>query len=96
MDQTDGMDVHFLGVEAVPFEIMAKHCKLRQMSDFRHILNEEVAFSRPSTRNHENHLHHDLPMDLTEGLNRYIWGVEAVPCEIMPKYCLLRQVSDFA
>ena len=86
MDQTDGMDGHIWGVEAVPYEIMAKHCKLRQMSDFRHILNEEVAFSRPSTPNHENHLHHDPPMDLTEGWNRHIWGVEAVTCKIMTKH----------
>jgi len=95
MDQTDGMDGHIWGVEAVPYEIMAKHCKLRQMSDFRHILNEEVAFSRPSTPNHENHLHHDPPMDLTEGLNRHIWGVEALTYEIMTKHCVLRRMSDF-
>ena len=82
MAQTDGMDGHFRGVEAVTCEIMAKHCVLRQMSDFRHILNEEVAFSRPSTPNHENHLHHDPPMDLTEGLNRHILGVEATSHKI--------------
>jgi len=82
MDQTDGMDGHFRGAEAIPCEIMAKHLLLRQMSDFRHILNEEVSFSRPSTPNHENHLHHDPPMDLTEGLKRYIWGVEATSHKI--------------
>ena len=77
MDQTDGMDGHMWGVEALTCEIMAKHCVLRQMSDFGPISDEEVAFSRPSTPHHENHLHHDPPMDRTEGLNRYIWGVEA-------------------
>ena len=60
MDQTDGMDVHFRGVEAISHKIMAKHSKLRQMSGFGPILDEEVAFSRPSTPNHENHLHHEI------------------------------------
>ena len=85
MDQTDGVDGHIWGVEAITCEIMAKHCVLRQMSDFGPILVEEVAFSRPSTPNHENHLHHDLPMDVTEGLKRYIWGVEATPHKITAK-----------
>jgi len=82
MDQADGMDGHFRGAEAIPCEIMAKHLLLRQMSDFRHILNDEVSFSHLSTPNHENHLHHDPPMDLTEGLKRYIWGVEATSHKI--------------
>ena len=85
MDQADGMNGHFWGVEAVPCEIMAKHCKLRRMSDFRQILNEEVAFSCTIPSNHENHLHHDPPMDLTEGLKRYIWGVEATSHKITAK-----------
>ena len=82
MDQSDGMDVHFRGVEAISHKIMAKHSKLRQMSGFGPILDGEVMFSRPSPPNRVNHLHHDPPMDLAEGLNRHIWGVEAVPCEI--------------
>jgi len=82
MDLTDGMDEYFSGVEALPCEIMAKHRLLRQMSDFGPISDEEVAFSRTSTSNHENHLHHDSPMDLVEGLNRYIWGVEAISHKI--------------
>ena len=49
---------------------------------FRPILGEEVTFSRPSTPNHENHLRHDPPMALTEGLKRYIWGVEATSHKI--------------
>ena len=82
MDLTERLNRHILGVEAVPCEIMAKHCVLRQMSDFGHVLNEQVAFSRLSTPNHENHLHHDPPMDLTEGLNRHILGVEATSHKI--------------
>ena len=82
MDQADGMNGHIWGAEAVTCEIMAKHCVLRRMSDFGPILDDEVAFSRPTLLNHENHLHHDPPMDPAEGLNRHIWGVEAVPCEI--------------
>ena len=82
MDQTDGMDGHIWGVEALTYEIMAKHCVLRQMSDFGPISDEEVAFSRPSPPNHVNHLHHDSPMDQTEGLKRYIWGVEATSHKI--------------
>ena len=85
MDLTDGMDGCFSEVEALSCEIMAKHRLLRQMSDFGPILDEEVALSRPSSPNHVNHLHHDPPMDLTEGMNRHIWGLEAVPCEITPK-----------
>ena len=69
-------------MEAISREIMAKHCVLRQMSDFGQVLNEEVAFSHTIPSNHENHLHHDPPMDLTEGLNRYIWGVEATSHKI--------------
>ena len=49
---------------------------------FHLILDEQVAFSRLSTPNHENHLHHDPPMDLTEGLNRHILGVEATSHKI--------------
>ena len=85
MAQADGMNGHLWGVEAVPCEIMAKHCKLRRMSDFRQILNEEVAFSCTIPSNHENHLHHDPPMDLTEGLKRHIWGVEATSHKITAK-----------
>ena len=94
MDQTDGMDVHFRGVEAISHKVMAKRRKLRQMSGFGPILDEEVAFYRPSPPNHVNHLHHDLPMDPTEGLNRYIWGVEAISPKIMAKHCVLRRMSD--
>ena len=82
MDQTDGMDGHMWGVEAISREIMAKHCGLRQMSDFGPILNEEMAFSRTMPSNHENHLHHDPPMDPRERLNRHIWGVEATSHKI--------------
>ena len=82
MDQTDGMDGHIWGVEAITCEIMAKHCVLRQMSDFGPISDEEVAFSRLSTPNHVHHLHHHPPMGLTEGLKRYIWGVEAISHKI--------------
>ena len=82
MDLTDGMDEYFSGVEALPCEIMAKHRLLRQMSDVGPISDEEVAFSRTSTSNHENHLHHDPPMDPTKGLNRSIWGVEATSHKI--------------
>ena len=64
------MDGCFSGVEALPCEIMAKQRLLRQMSDFGPILDEEVAFSRPSSPNHEINLHRDPPMDLTERLNR--------------------------
>ena len=85
MDQTDGMDGHFWGVEVIPCEIMAKHCLLRRMSDFGPILDEEVTFSRPSPPNHENHLHHDPPMDPRERLNRHIWGVEATSHKISAK-----------
>ena len=95
MDLTDGMDGHFWRVDAVACEIMVKHCIFRQMSDLGPILDEEVAFSRPSTQNHENHLHHDPPTDQTEGLIRYIWGVEAISHKIMAKHRLLRQMSDF-
>ena len=77
MDPTEGLIRYIWGVAAVPCEIMAKHRVLRQMSDFGQVLNEEVAFSRTIPSNHENHLHHDPPMDPREGLNRYIWGVEA-------------------
>ena len=65
------------------------------MSDFAPILDEEVAFSRPSPPNHENHLHHDPPMDLEEGLNSYIWGVEAISHKITAENHILRQMSDF-
>ena len=82
MDQSDGMDVHFRGVEAISHKIMAKHRKLRQMSEFAPILDEEVAFYRPSPPNHVNHLHHDPPMDLTERLKRYIWVAEATSHKI--------------
>ena len=82
MDLTDGMDGHIWGVEAITCEIIAKHCVLRQMSDFGPISDEEVAFSRPSPPNHVNHLHHYPPMDLTERLNRHIWGVEATSHKI--------------
>ena len=95
MDQTDGMDVHFRGVEAISHKVMAKLRKLRQMSGFGPILDEEVAFYRPSPPNRVNHLHHDLPMDPTEGLNRHIWGVEAISHKITAKHLLLRQTSDF-
>ena len=47
MEQPDGMDAHMWGVEALTCEIMAKHCVLRQMSDFGLILDEEVAFLDP-------------------------------------------------
>ena len=86
MDQTDGMDGHFWGVEVIPCEIMAKHCLLRRMSDFGPILDEEVTFSRPSAPNHENHLHHDPPMAQTDGMDGHFRGVEAVTCEIMAKH----------
>ena len=76
------MNGNFWGVEAVPCEIMAKHRFLRQMSDFDPISDDEVTFSRPSPPNHENHLHHDLPMDPTDGLNGYIWGVEPISQKI--------------
>jgi len=76
------MDGHIRGVEAVTSEIMAKHRLLRQMSDFRPILDDEVEFSRLSTSNQVNHLHHDPPMDLAERLNRYFWGVEALSHKI--------------
>ena len=82
MDYADGMNGHFWGVEAVPCEIMAKHRKLRRMSDFRQILNEEVVFSCTIPSNHENHLHHDPPMDPRERLNRHIWGMEATSHKI--------------
>ena len=82
MDQTDGMDGHIWGVEAIPCVIMAKHRFLRQMSDFDPISDDEVTFSRPSPPNHENHLHHDPPMAPRERLNRYIWGVEATSHKI--------------
>ena len=82
MDQTEGLKRYIWGVEAITGEINTKHCVLRQISDFGPISDEEVAFSRPSTPNHENHLHRDPPMDLTEGLNRYIWGVEATSHKI--------------
>ena len=82
MDQADGMNGHFRGVEAVPSEIMAKHCFFAADVGFRPILGEEVAFSRPSSSNHVNHLHHDPPMELTKGLKRYIWGVEATSHKI--------------
>ena len=95
MDQTDGMDVHFRGVEAISHKIMAKHSKLRQMSGFGPILDEEVMFSRPSPPNRVNHLHRDLPMGPTEGLNRHIRGVEAISHKITAKHLLLRQMSDF-
>ena len=95
MDQTDGMDVDFWGVEAISHKIMAKHSKLRQMSEFAPILDEEVVFSRPSPPNRVNHLHHNLPMDPTEGLNRHIWGVEAIFHKITAKHLLLRQMSEF-
>ena len=65
------------------------------MSDFRQFLNEEVAFSCTIPPNHENHLHHGPPMDLTEGLKMYICGVEAISHKILAKYCLLRRMSDF-
>ena len=74
---------------------MTKHRLLRQMSDFGPILDKEVAFSRLSTPNHENHLHHDQPMDPTKGLNRSIWGVEAISHKITAENHILRQMSDF-
>ena len=82
MDLAERLNMHIWGVEAISHKITAKHLLLRQMSDFRTILDEEGAFSRLSPCNQENHLHHDPPMDLAERLNRHIWGVEAVPCEI--------------
>ena len=85
MAQTDEMDRHFRGVEAISHKITAENLVLRQMSDFGPILDEEVTFSRPSAPNHENHLHHDPLMDLTEGLNRHIWGVEAISHKITAK-----------
>ena len=85
MDEANGMNGHIRGVEAISCEIMAKHRLVRQMSDFRPILDEEVAFSRPSPPNYVNHLHHVPPMAQAEGLKRHIWGVEAVLCEITPK-----------
>ena len=62
---------------------------------FQQIFDEEVAFSRLSTPNHENHLHHDPPMGTTDGLNRSIWGVEAISHKITVENHILRQVSDF-
>ena len=94
MDQTDGMDVHFRGVEAISRKIMAKHRLLRQMSDFGPILDDEVSFSRLSTPNQVHHLHRDPPKDLTERRNTHIWGVEAISRKIMAKHRLLRQMSD--
>ena len=82
MDLTEGLKMYICGVEAISHKILAKYCLLRRMSDFGPILDEEVTFSRPSPPNHENHLHHDPPMDPRERLNRHIWGAEAVPCEI--------------
>ena len=76
------MNGHFWGVEAISHKILAKYCLLRRMSDFGPILDEEVTFSRPSPPNNENHLHHDPPMGPREGLNRYIWGVEATSHKI--------------
>ena len=95
MDQAGGMNGHFQGLEAISCEIMAKHRLLRQMSDFGPILDEQVAFSRPSPPNHVNHLHHDPPMELTEGLNRHILGVEGICHKIMTENHILRQMSDF-
>ncbi len=89
MDQTGGMNGRFRGVEAISCGIMAKHRRLRQMSDFGPILDEEVVFSRTSPPNHKNHLHHDPPMDLTEGLNWHIWGVDAVSHKITDKTSFL-------
>ena len=82
MDQADGMNGHFWGVEAVPCEIMAKYRFLRQVSDFDPISDEEVSFSRLSMPNQVHHLHRDPPMDLTERLNTHIWGVEATSHKI--------------
>ena len=95
MDQADGMNAHFWGVEAVPYEIMAKHCVLRRMSDFRQNVNEEVAFSRTIPSNQVHNLHQNLPMDATDGMEGYFWGVEAKSRKIMAKHRRLRQMSDF-
>ena len=95
MGQTDGMDGHFWGVEAISHKITTKHRLLRQTSDFGLILDEEVAFSRPSTSNHENHLHHDPPMDPSERLNRHIWGVEAISHEITAENHIFCRFSVF-
>ena len=93
MDQAGGMNGHFQGLEAISCEIMAKHRLLRQMSDFGPILDEEVAFSRLSTQNRENHLHHDPPMARTEGWNRFIWGVDAVSHKITDKNLIFADLS---
>ena len=82
MDLTEILNRNIWGVEAISLKILAKYCLLRRMSDFGPILDEEVTFSRPSPPNHENHLHHDPPMDPRERLNRYIWGVEATSHKI--------------
>ena len=82
MDLTERLNTHIWGVKAISDKILAKYCLLRRMSDFGPILDEEVTFSRPSPPNHENHLHHDLPMDPTDGLNGYIWGVEPISQKI--------------
>ena len=95
MAQTDGMDGHIWGVEAIPCVIMAKHRFLRQMSDFDPISDDEVPFSRLRTPNQVHHLHRGPPMDLTERLNTHVWGVEAISHKILAKYCLLRRMSDF-
>ena len=94
MDQTDGMNGYIWGVEAISHKIMAKHRLLRLKSDFRPISDEEVAFSRLNTPNHENHLHHDPPMGPTEGLNRSVWGVEAISHKIAVENHILRQMSE--
>ncbi len=95
MGQTDGMDGHFWGVEAISQKITAENLILRQMSDFGPILDEEVAFSRTSTSNHENHLHHDPPMDPTERFNRHIWGVEAISHKITAENLIFCRFSLF-
>jgi hypothetical protein len=82
MDPTERLNRHIWGVEATSHKITAENHILRQTSDFGPILDEEVAFSHTSTSNHENHLHHDPPMDLAERLNRHIWGVEALSHKI--------------
>jgi len=94
MGPTDRLNVHFPGVEAISYKIMAKHCILRQVSDFGPILDEEVAFSCLRLSNQCCHPHQSPSMDLPDGMNVHFPGVEAVSYKIMAKYCILRQVSD--
>ena len=95
MDQTDGMNGYIWGVEAISHKIMAKHRLLRLKSDFRPISDEEVAFSRLNTPNHENHLHHDPPTDPKKGLNRSICGVEAISHKRTAENHIFADFSDF-